>query len=85
MHKLVGLEVDGVPVFDTVIVVTDRQVQRLPRHQNEAAAPTADWLIKQLNHDEKRARRIGLLAHSIAPLNDHSSGTFKGGGCQRAA
>lgn len=26
VHKLVGLEVDGVPVFDTVIVVTDRQV-----------------------------------------------------------
>ncbi|UAL11681.1 type I restriction endonuclease subunit R [Caulobacter segnis] len=26
VHKLVGLEVDGVPIFDTVIVVTDRQV-----------------------------------------------------------
>jgi len=26
VHKLVGLEVGGVPVFDTVIVVTDRQV-----------------------------------------------------------
>ncbi|WP_202814950.1 type I restriction endonuclease subunit R [Aureimonas sp. AU22] len=26
VHKLVGLEVSGVPVFDTVIVVTDRQV-----------------------------------------------------------
>lgn len=26
VHKLVGLESDGVPVFDTVIVVTDRQV-----------------------------------------------------------
>jgi type I restriction enzyme, R subunit len=26
VHKLVGLEVNGVPVFDTVIVVTDRQV-----------------------------------------------------------
>jgi type I restriction enzyme R subunit len=26
VHKLVGLEVDGAPVFNTVIVVTDRQV-----------------------------------------------------------
>lgn len=26
VHKLVGLEVDGAPLFDTVIVVTDRQV-----------------------------------------------------------
>ena len=26
VHKLVGLEVDGAPVFDTVVVVTDRQV-----------------------------------------------------------
>lgn len=26
VHKLVGLEVGGVPVFDTVVVVTDRQV-----------------------------------------------------------